>query len=126
MLGVSMRSVGNWERDVRVPQNREGAIRALLNIESQDPAEPGSVRIDHVSDMELIAELARRLAQRGEQNSARTPATAAELGAIMANYEDPMTRLGRETKERLDRDQYRLAADAGQQGVEPDDLPNET
>lgn len=126
MLGVSMRSVGNWERDVRVPQNREGAIRALLNIDSQEPSTPGAVRIDTVSDMELIAELARRLAQRSSGSSASLPASVEELGRSMASYESPVERLGRETKEQLDQEDYRLAADTGQEGVEPDDLPNET
>ncbi|PSS43621.1 hypothetical protein C6401_10840 [Arthrobacter woluwensis] len=125
-LGVSLRSVGNWERGEHPPRNREAAIRAILAGFMDDSPRAAPVRIEHVSDMELIAELARRLAQRNEQASGRSTATVEELGRSMASYESPVERFGRETKEQLDQENYRLAADTGQEGVEPDDLPNET
>ncbi len=59
-LGVSTRTVGNWERGETIPRNRRGAIRSALSGQlgrSDTPA------LDAASDAELLAEIARRFAR---------------------------------------------------------------
>lgn len=130
-LNVTNRTVSNWELGRHIPLNSEARIREALDVRdgalSADTHQEVSRRgAESLSDVELIAELARRLGQRNERSTTGRPVTLAEFGASMANYESPVERLGRETKEQLDQENYRLAADIGQEGVEPDDLPNET
>jgi len=84
-LGVSLRSVGNWERNVRVPQNREGAIRAFLDSDSQKEPISATVRIDQFSDMELVAELMRRLAERTRRGQAADPLSPISAGDDLPN-----------------------------------------
>lgn len=60
-LGVSLRSVGNWERAEQVPRSAEAKVWKLLGnylLEDQHPAV--SSDLAHVSDARLLAEIARR------------------------------------------------------------------
>ena len=41
-LGVSLRAVGNWERDESVPRNTIGALEELLGIDLTGPEEVAS------------------------------------------------------------------------------------
>ncbi len=74
-VGVHMRSVGNWERGETVPRNREAKIRDVLAEWLPDEATPrAEVRslkyygpdtgLRGVSDVELLAEIARRFSAR--------------------------------------------------------------
>ncbi|MDQ0735141.1 transcriptional regulator with XRE-family HTH domain [Arthrobacter agilis] len=61
-VGVSLRTIGNWERGESVPRNKEGVLRSALgdflpNRDSQAPP------LDSASDAELLAEVARRFAR---------------------------------------------------------------
>ncbi len=59
VVGVSARTVGNWERGETVPRNREGALReAITGGPRATPA------LDQASDAELLAEVARRMGPR--------------------------------------------------------------
>lgn len=63
-LGVTLRTIGNWERGATVPKNRQAAIRAFLA--PRDAPEPG---LHSASDAELLAEIARRFARGREDYS---------------------------------------------------------
>lgn len=58
-VGVTPRTVGNWERGATVPRNRLATVQAALadHLDSVD-TEP---RLRGASDVELLAEIARRL-----------------------------------------------------------------
>lgn len=65
MLGETKAVIGNWERGKRVPPRKEHAVLAVLY-----PAE-GDTYLRGLSDTALIAELARRLAER--DSASRVP-----------------------------------------------------
>lgn len=58
-IGVGMRTVGNWERGETVPKNRMAMLEHVLGA-----AEPTDDPIRLAPDGVLLAELARRAAQR--------------------------------------------------------------
>lgn len=60
-VGVSLRTVGNWERGATVPRSRMHALRAAL---SDHLGEPSDIGLRAASDAELLAEIARRF-ERG-------------------------------------------------------------
>lgn len=60
-VGVTLRSIGNWERG-SVPANREARIRDVLG----DHLTPGGNPLTRASDLALISELARRLEARAQ------------------------------------------------------------
>ncbi|MDJ0319791.1 helix-turn-helix domain-containing protein [Pseudarthrobacter sp. PS3-L1] len=100
-LGVTLRTVGNWERGESVPRNREPAIRQLLARYMGAKAAVVNI-LDGATDMELLAEIARRMARadvRATANSERLP----------KRPED-----------------YRLAAREQDSEVGIDQMPNET
>lgn len=66
-VGVTLRSIGNWERGAGVPRNREGRVRDVLG----DLAMGEPSVLSGVSDMALLAEVARRM-DRGGQRDAGT------------------------------------------------------
>lgn len=62
-VGVGLRTVGNWERGTTVPRNRLAMLESVLGrLDSQEPAP-----LRAVSDVELLAEIARRFARRAQQ-----------------------------------------------------------
>lgn len=67
MLGVSMRTVGNWERGASVPRNKLGAIQHLLDGQAGTDAPA----LRDASDAELLAEIARRFARQTEGGGVR-------------------------------------------------------
>lgn len=72
IVGVTGRTVGNWERGETVPRNREGAVRQAIE---GTPREVPS--LERASDAELLAEVARRMSPRGAvvtQVESRRPA----------------------------------------------------
>lgn len=78
-VGVSGRTVGNWERGTTVPRNRLAKLREVLEM-TTTPADATPLR--DVSDASLLAEIARRFdagrarKEEGEDN-ASTPLTRA-------------------------------------------------
>lgn len=71
-IGVSMRTVGNWERGESVPRNREGAIKVALADQLTKPdQEQRPTPLQAASDAELLAEIARRFS-REQERSARS------------------------------------------------------
>lgn len=66
MVGVSMRTVGNWERGDTIPQRHEARIWNVLDPHIEDGDFEVSVR--EFSDAALLAEIARRFdATRSER-----------------------------------------------------------
>lgn len=77
LVGVSLRTVGNWERGATVPRDREHAIRAVLSIDH----DVHDVGLRAASDAELLAEIARRferahMTRTGDQRDHTTPNTS--------------------------------------------------
>lgn len=58
-VGVSMRTIGNWERGESVPRNRSAKIEEVLRPHLPHVPDGSLMR---ASDLELINELSRRLA----------------------------------------------------------------
>jgi transcriptional regulator with XRE-family HTH domain len=84
-VGVSQRTVGNWERGDTVPRDREPQLRSVLrdHLGASD-----ELPLRGVSDVELLAEVARRLArseQRGEGDDSGDPAATIKPGQDPAN-----------------------------------------
>lgn len=104
LLGVSMRTVGNWERGQTVPLNRLAKIREVLtgHWKDDEPADP--VGLSNASDVELLAEIARRFARNSEK--------AGESGATSTS---PMNQVGDDADEVTQANRGRL--EHGQQPV---------
>lgn len=62
MIGVTGRTIGNWERGHSVPRNRKPALEEALSLTTREPADP----LGEVSDAALLAEIARRF-ERGQE-----------------------------------------------------------
>ena len=66
-LGVTLRTIGNWERGAGVPSNREAKVRDALGDHLTPLAETPVDPLHAYSDTALVAEIARRLdAARGK------------------------------------------------------------
>ena len=104
LLGVSMRTVGNWERGQTVPLNRLAKIREVLtgHWKDDEPADP--VGLSNASDVELLAEIARRFA--------RNSVKAGESGATSTS---PMNQVGDDADSVTEANRGRL--EHGQQPV---------
>jgi len=59
LLGVSARTIGNWERGETVPRNRAAAVQAALGLDEEE-----GPLLRQASDAELLAEVARRMSER--------------------------------------------------------------
>lgn len=68
LVGVTLRSVGNWERSQGVPRSQEGAVRAALGGYLDESLEGNPLA--SVSDVALLAEIGRRLGRAGGQTDA--------------------------------------------------------
>lgn len=67
-VGVTLRTVGNWERGSTVPRDKEGALRVALG-DHLDGAASNSPRLRAASDEELLSEVQRRFAAYKEGRS---------------------------------------------------------
>lgn len=123
LLGVSMRTVGNWERGQTVPLNRLAKIREVLAGHWKDDESADSVGLSNASDVELLAEIARRFARTtekaGEQGE-RDTSPMNQAGVRPADdwpHFDPDERTETEAhlraREQLARSDYGLIADRG-------------
>lgn len=68
MVGVSMRTIGNWERGETPPTLRQARLREVLA-----PATAVPRHVEALSDAELISELARRLGRASGSQQQRSP-----------------------------------------------------
>lgn len=90
MVGVGLRTVGNWERGETVPRNREATLRRVLAGHLDDASEPAVLRA--VADAEIVAEVARRMSRTQERTGELGVHTAATTPAGSAPAElDPTT-----------------------------------
>lgn len=91
-VGVSLRTVGNWERGDTVPMNRASAVEsALAQWLDRDTSGP---RLATASDGELLAEIARRF-ERG----ARDRHASDEPGVVVAMKRRPGAPIEQEFEE---------------------------
>lgn len=65
-IGVTLRSVGNWERSERVPRAAETRVRAALSAYLEESSPSGGLDLAEISDARLLAEIARRF-DRGRE-----------------------------------------------------------
>lgn len=86
-VGVSMRSIGNYERGASIPRNRMPVLEEVLapHIGSgQGPSLVGA------SDAQLLAEIARRFDRGSERQEQRdddtAPTSRAEVSSAQDNY----------------------------------------
>ena len=88
-VGVSLRTVGNWERGESVPRSKEQAIRAALgdHIQGSHPGDGTTLRA--ASDAELLAEIARRFARRAEPQPVTLDSPARDEFNLAARRADP-------------------------------------
>lgn len=81
-LNVSSNTVSNWERGHSQPRGREPQLRRLLRmdeLESERSAEPRGTLLHEASHVELLAELARRIASSQEPGRELPPVPQVRL-----------------------------------------------
>lgn len=88
-VGVSLRTVGNWERGESVPRSKEQAIRAVLGEHLQGSTSEESTTLRAASDAELLAEIARRFTRRLEPQPVTLESPARTEFDLAARREDP-------------------------------------
>ena len=66
LVGVTLRTIGNWERGATVSRNRAAKILQVLADQLDDQA-PATLRT--ASDAEVLAEIARRFARGANQRT---------------------------------------------------------
>lgn len=59
-IGVTLRTVGNWERGATVPRDREPRLREVLAGYLHTGQPPAPVDISQATDAQILAEVARR------------------------------------------------------------------
>lgn len=89
-VGVSLRTIGNWERGASVPRNRMAAIEDVLR-EHLASVSDGAAPLHSASDVELLAEIARRFARgrdesAGDEHARSAPRTKAGPGPARDLY----------------------------------------
>lgn len=98
-VGVSGRTVGNWERDFSIPRNKLAKVEQVLNVREYLGKES---KLQDVSDASLLAEIARRFDEgrtrekAGEGNADSSPSNTQAAGSAASRP-----------------DMYDLAADTG-------------
>ena len=126
-VGVSGRTVGNWERGASIPRNRAARLVEVLNLDDQaEPANPLQV----VSDATLLAEIARRFEEgrtrekAGEEHEPSSPSMnhaggkpATQAGPTADELEE-LRRRQREADETPIDEILGLAADTGESEAE--------
>lgn len=108
MLGVTFRTVGNWERGQTAPQSREPELLEILQPYLREESS-SSDALKGASDMDLISELARRLAR------------ADKSGEKVGNDEDSSSNTQAAGSAAQDRKVVPIRTDW--RGVAPEDVP---
>ena len=76
LVEVTLRSVGNWERAPRVPRAAELKVRSILGAHLEEGGREVGVPLRDATDVELLAEIARRFARRGGDDGQEAAATS--------------------------------------------------
>lgn len=119
-VGVSGRTVGNWERDFSIPRNKLAKVEQVLNVREYLGSES---KLQDVSDASLLAEIARRFdegrtrekAGEGSEHSATSNRQAAGSAATEKDMYGLAADMGGESEGE------RLAREADALGEEPQD-----
>ena len=83
-VGVSVKTIGNWETDRVTPKSKLGAVERALGIPLRGNAARVGVDLNDASDAQILANIAGRLAERDE----RIREQDAELQALRAQLND--------------------------------------
>lgn len=62
LVGVSLRTIGNWERGESVPRSKAAVLRTVLGKYLDDPSDTAP-RLAAATDSELLAEIAHRFSR---------------------------------------------------------------
>src|SRR5699024_10914959 len=77
-VGVTLRTVGNWERSNTAPRDRLPALRSVLG-DYLKASEAQSPRLRIASDEELLAEVARRIRRTKQEAGDGNDRSAASM-----------------------------------------------
>lgn len=127
LVGVSMRTVGNWEREDSAPGIAEPRlISALRDYLDNGPVSAGPLQA--VSDVELLAEIARRFAraerrERGEDGGDTAATKAPGPGPVTPIRPRELPTAARDIGQPSRGQRDRAAADRA--GEPPADDPND-
>jgi transcriptional regulator with XRE-family HTH domain len=83
MVGVSVKTIGNWERDAVAPKSKLGAVERALGVQLREGNDRQAIYLEDASDAQVIADLASRLAAR----DARIRECEAEIKSLRAQLE---------------------------------------
>lgn len=85
MVGVSVKTIGNWERDAVAPKSKLGAVERALGVQLRESNtnDRQGIYLEDASDAQVIADLAGRLAAR----DARIRECEAEIKSLRAQLE---------------------------------------
>jgi len=64
-LGVTLRTIGNWERGATVPRDKAPAIRDVLGEYLTASSQDGEPALSQATDAEILAEVAKRFSRTG-------------------------------------------------------------
>jgi DNA-binding XRE family transcriptional regulator len=67
LVGVSVKTIGNWETDRVTPKSKLGALERVLGVQLRGADARQGVYLDEASDAQLVANLAGRLAERSNE-----------------------------------------------------------
>lgn len=118
LVGVSLRTIGNWERGTTVPLNRLSKLREVLaGYWADEASAPEADALQSASDVELLAEIARRFARSREEQGndsssfdSQAEGTPGEADQGEKTPAPPLDRLG-----------YDLAAMSGERALDRED-----
>lgn len=98
-VGVSMRSIGNYERGETIPRNKMPAIEDALADYLPGDAPGRGVDLREISDARLLAEIARRFDRGQERHDDQAPTNQAVVST--ADESDELS--ARRERESIDR-----------------------
>ncbi|MFJ3959023.1 helix-turn-helix domain-containing protein [Arthrobacter sp. NPDC090010] len=116
LLGVTERTVSNWETGKHVPVRRETQLLEILQIDPAGP--PERVTLLGATDEQLLSELSRRLLGR---SVSVVPEQSVSGSRLSSHDSEEEHHAGPVAQRHL-----RLAADRGQENIAPGDLPHES
>jgi transcriptional regulator with XRE-family HTH domain len=79
-VGVSVKTIGNWETDRVTPKSKLGVLERVLGVQLRGTSGRQGVDLDDASDAQVLSNIAGRLAERDE----RIRELSAELQVLRA------------------------------------------
>ncbi|GAA0897949.1 helix-turn-helix transcriptional regulator [Pseudonocardia zijingensis] len=94
-VGVSVKTIGNWETDRVTPKSKLGALERVLGVQLRGTRGRQGVDLDDASDAQVLSNIAGRLAERDvmrdriRELTAEVQALRAQLSSISRGEESP-------------------------------------